>query len=330
VARLGHLRSLLHIRPADALASAHEENQPGRAHGQHRECVMTIKNHRPLDAIAADIHKLERNNVFAIGDLLLEAQEGECEYGEWGDWIEENFDWSQDTAENYMNAARLGDRFRKIRNLRLAKTTIYALAKNPDAPLLPAIVEALAKAAAKKQLKPAEAHWVILLVKLRHEHGDLPDATLLTLDDISYGHHGAWFDATVAALKDKKPTTEEAAKKIVEDIRRAHVEGDEPEDADDDEAEDTDDGTNEETDDDTDEPEDTDDDEPDDPAASVDAMKANKAEARKLIRAWVNATADAKRALVQERWDEIESLRRQLDANGKADRRSDSETYTRG
>jgi hypothetical protein len=41
-----------------------------------------------------------------------------------------------------------------------------------------------------------------------------------------------------------------------------------------------------------------------------------RSEVTKLIRAWVKATAGAKREFVRERWDEIAVVRKQLDANG--------------
>jgi len=83
----------------------------------------------------------------------------------------------------------------------------------------------------------------------------------------------------------------------------------------------------------------------DDPEASAEAMKAQfaedeedeedesdietsdieeidqtkqppRAEVAKLVRAWVEASPEAKREFVRERWDEIAVARKQLDANG--------------
>jgi hypothetical protein len=69
------------------------------------------------------------------------------------------------------------------------------------------------------------------------------------------------------------------------------------------------------------------------PSASAEAMKAKLAkldddngdqskqpprvEVAKLIKAWVIASAEAKREFVRERWDEITRARKQLDANGR-------------
>jgi cysteinyl-tRNA synthetase len=43
-----------------------------------------------------------------------------------------------------------------------------------------------------------------------------------------------------------------------------------------------------------------------------------RAEVAKLVRAWVQASPEAKREFVRERWDEIALIRKQLDANGVA------------
>ena len=89
------------------------------------------RNGRSLDDIATEIHKLERANIFGMGELLIEAK-AKCEHGEWLDWIEAEFEWSPDTAENYMNAAELARKFRSVRNLKVPATTVYALASLED------------------------------------------------------------------------------------------------------------------------------------------------------------------------------------------------------
>jgi hypothetical protein len=52
------------------------------------------------------------------------------------------------------------------------------------------------------------------------------------------------------------------------------------------------------------------------------------AEVAKLVRAWVQASPEAKREFVRERWDEIARARKQLDTNGAhhEDRWIESET----
>src|SRR5262249_29343388 len=81
---------------------------------------------RSLEDIAADIHALDREKAFAIGALLVEARES-AKPGKWMEWLSDEFDWSEDTARNYMAAYRLGERFRTVRNLPLPKRTIYQL-----------------------------------------------------------------------------------------------------------------------------------------------------------------------------------------------------------
>ena len=73
---------------------------------------------RSLEVIADDIRALERSNAFTIGALLAEARE-DAEYGKWSEWLESEFDWSEDTARNYIAAHRLGEQFRTVRNLPL-------------------------------------------------------------------------------------------------------------------------------------------------------------------------------------------------------------------
>jgi hypothetical protein len=79
------------------------------------------------------------------------------------------------------------------------------------------------------------------------------------------------------------------------------------------------------------------------PEASAEAMKAEfaalddtgseskeppRAEVSKLVRAWVATSPEAKRQFVRERWDEIASIRKRLDANSAAheDRWTERET----
>jgi hypothetical protein len=76
---------------------------------------MKRKNERSLDTIADDINQLERANIFDIGGLLIEAK-AQCEHGQWMPWLETEFAWSADTAERYMKVARLGEKFRTVRN----------------------------------------------------------------------------------------------------------------------------------------------------------------------------------------------------------------------
>src|SRR6516162_8613974 len=93
---------------------------------------MTGSNRRSLDAIADEIHGLERKGIFEIGDLLLEAR-AQCEHGDWLSWLSTEFAWSTSTAENYMAVSRLGAKFPTVGNLKLAARSLYELAsRNGD------------------------------------------------------------------------------------------------------------------------------------------------------------------------------------------------------
>jgi len=113
------------------------------------------KNVRTLSEIADAVHSLERTNIIDIGDLLIEAKEQGCERGEWLDWLEAEFEWSADTAERFMKVAKLAGQFRKLRNLKLGRTTLYELADHDREEDLPAIIEELAKHATKTSLSRA-------------------------------------------------------------------------------------------------------------------------------------------------------------------------------
>ena len=178
---------------------------------------------RPLEIIAADIRALERRNAFDIGALLAEAREN-AGYGEWSEWLEREFDWSVETARNYLAAHRLAEQYQTVRFLPLPMRAIYRLGNDfkPDDPNLPSIIKALTAAAKGKPkvISVAEADNVIELALLRIEHGDYPDATLNALADLG---GGPWTASATEALKAKRPTTEEEAEQITDAAHRAHV-----------------------------------------------------------------------------------------------------------
>jgi hypothetical protein len=179
---------------------------------------------RSLDAIAADIHQIERANIFAIGKLLAEAKDA-CEHGEWSDWLEDHFtEWSHDTALNYIAAYKLASKYERVRNLRVPSTIIYALGEDLDAPDLPAIIDALCKAAKGKAkvITVGAANEVIDLARLRIKFGDYPLATLRALDS-NVPDDTEWTAGAVAALKQEQPDTDEAADKIVLAQQRKYV-----------------------------------------------------------------------------------------------------------
>src|SRR5437763_6680995 len=117
---------------------------------------MKRKNERSLDMIADSLHRAERTNVIDIGDLLLEAK-GQCEHGQWLAWLSAEFTWSEDTAARYMKIATVAGKFRSLRNLNVATTTLYELANHERGEELPAIIAELAKHATKTRLRPDEA-----------------------------------------------------------------------------------------------------------------------------------------------------------------------------
>jgi Protein of unknown function (DUF3102) len=185
---------------------------------------MKRKNVRSLDTIAVNIHQLARGNIIDIGDLLLEAK-SQCEHGDWLNWLRGEFDWSVDTAERYMRVAALNAKFRSLRNLKLAVTTLYELADHEEAEQgipedrlnLPAIIDELAKHASKTRLSPRDARRVIKIGIGRRQYGDHPDATLVQLAELN-GWGQAWHEKAVAALLEREPDTDESARLLVDEV----------------------------------------------------------------------------------------------------------------
>jgi Protein of unknown function (DUF3102) len=183
---------------------------------------MKRKNVRTLNAIADNIHQLVRGNIIDIGDLLLEAK-SQCERGDWLNWLHAEFGWSVDTAERYMKVAALNAKFRRLRNLKLAVTTLYELADYEEAGVpedqldLPAIIGELAKHASKTRLSPRDARRVIKIGIGRRQHGDHPDATLVQLAELN-GCSQAWQEKAVVALLEREPDTDESARLLVDEV----------------------------------------------------------------------------------------------------------------
>jgi len=200
---------------------------------------------RTLDVIAGEIHALERRSAFDYGKLLIEAKEA-CEHGTWLRWLDEEFDWSPDTADNYTAAARLEAKFRTVRNLKVPMRVIYDLAGDLDDRDLPAIIEALttlSKSAPKgKTVSVAAAENVIDLARLRARHGDYPEATLDALDALDLIPEDEWAKLAAEKLKELRPTTDEEAYRIIAEFKPSES-GQQPEpDPDDAQAEQADDG----------------------------------------------------------------------------------------
>ena len=147
-------------------------------------------NARSLERIADDVHRLDRASIIGIGDLLLEAK-ASCEHGESGQWLKQEFEWSNDTAERFMAVARLATRYRQLRELQLSRTTLYALLKK-DEKDSPTIVDELAKHATQSRLKASDAVAVMAIGRARGIFGDYPEATLKALDRILSARHAGW------------------------------------------------------------------------------------------------------------------------------------------
>jgi Protein of unknown function (DUF3102) len=175
---------------------------------------MKRKNVRSLDTIAVNINQLERGNIIVIGDLLLEAK-SQCERGDWLKWLTCEFDWSVDTAERYMGVAALNAKFRSLRNLKLAATTLYELVDYEGEEDLPAIIEELAKHASKTRLNPRDARRVIKIGIGRRQYGDHPDATLVKLVELDWMSGMSWYEKVVDALLEREPDTDETASALV-------------------------------------------------------------------------------------------------------------------
>jgi len=180
---------------------------------------MKRKNVRSLDTIAVNINQLERGNIIDIGDLLLEAK-SQCERGDWLKWLTCEFDWSVDTAERYMGVAALNAKFRSLRNLKIAATTLYALVYQEQDDL-PAIIDELAKHASKTRLSPRDARRVIKIGIGRRQHGDHPDATLVQLAELN-GWSQAWHEKAIAALLEREPDTDDSARLLVSEVAAAY------------------------------------------------------------------------------------------------------------
>jgi hypothetical protein len=192
-----------------------EQNDP--AFTESAPSAQVSANVRPLDEIFADIHRAERQSIFDIGDLLHEAKAACHARGDkWLPRIEAEFEWSKSTVENYMRAAKLRERFPQFGNLKLPKSTLYDLFDENES-ALPTIIDALAERATKHHLSRTEASDIIWRARLRLKWGHFPDATLAALNHLN--HWEPWYDEAKAALKARKPETDEEADAIVAAIK---------------------------------------------------------------------------------------------------------------
>jgi hypothetical protein len=188
-----------------------------------------------LAGFVEDFHRLDRNDLFEKGAVLIRAHDT-GEYQDWEEVCRKEFDISHDTARNLMAVAKVAESHENFRELRVRPSTLYRLAgiyipEGPDRQQgsadhknLPMIIAALAAAAeaAGRTLSVKAAHDVIKYTRLRKKFGaDLPNATLIALDDIDT--ETDWGNKAAKQLKKDKPETKEAADAIVNAHHRAHV-----------------------------------------------------------------------------------------------------------
>lgn len=84
---------------------------------------------RPLQLIESEIVfyiKHGRECAVEIGKRLIEAK-GQLQHGEWGNWLYENFDYSQDNAEMLMKLAREYPNSDAVRNLGVKKASYLTM-----------------------------------------------------------------------------------------------------------------------------------------------------------------------------------------------------------
>jgi hypothetical protein len=122
-----------------------------------------------------------------------------------------------------MRVAKLGARFRNLRNLKLGATTLYWLAGHVDEQDLLAVINELAKHAEAKRLPPREAEHVIQIGLGRRRFGDeVPDAALAQLAPLD-GSRG-WHKKAIAELRKHRPSDDEAASRIVDEVSGRYFE----------------------------------------------------------------------------------------------------------
>ena len=195
-----------------------------------------------LAAIIEEWHRLDRDDLFARGKLLIKAYDTQ-EYTDWEEFCQDEFGISHDTARNLRRIAEVAARHENFRDLPVKKSILYELAglyleyecmppDEPDHKNLPDIIAALIEAGKAKgrTLSIEEAEDLICYVPLRKKYGnDLPKKTLDALNSL-YGEDEPeaddpkWMGEAVKQLTKDKPTTHDAANAIVNAHYRSHIE----------------------------------------------------------------------------------------------------------
>jgi hypothetical protein len=102
-------------------------------------------------------------DVIEIGQRLVQCKEI-AGHGGWLPWLEREFEWSEDTAERYMAVAKLGEKFRTVRNLDVPLKGLYLLAA-PSTPeeAREAVIERAQLSAPEMPLVDDTAEWRLVL-----------------------------------------------------------------------------------------------------------------------------------------------------------------------
>ena len=183
-----------------------------------------------LTGFVEDWHRLDRDDLFARGELLIKAHDTHA-YQDWRKVCKTEFDISHDTALNLMRIAKVAARYENFRHLKVRKSTLYELAgigeeggvSNKD---LPAIIQALTEAGkvAGKTLSIEAADDVLYFIPLRKKYGnDVPNATLIALKEMVPGN-AAWGPTAIRGLKKHKYETNGEVEAFISGVRRSHLE----------------------------------------------------------------------------------------------------------
>jgi hypothetical protein len=130
----------------------------------------------PLNRLAEEIkYSLDTINesIVEIGQKLIEAK-SLCKHGEWEKWLESNFEWSDRTAQNFMNVAKQFGDGKSEDIFAFDKWALFALAQ-PSTPE-PVREQALAIAAAGEKVTHKRAKSLIKDHKAVKERASLPPA----------------------------------------------------------------------------------------------------------------------------------------------------------
>lgn len=180
------------------------------------------KNRRPIASITADIHKTDRQYVFALGKLFTEAK-AQLEHGEWLPYLKE-IEWPPSTVRLYMDVYALAAKYPTVANLKAAPTALYQLTwldeKHPDA--VPLAIERLKKSVARKDSAAKQKRVIVLSPDAKA----YPDLTEIALEGMSDAINMSCFGdearsksmaEQAQAIIKANPKTEEELSKICAD-----------------------------------------------------------------------------------------------------------------